>query len=89
MRLADHEDPWVCDTLAWWNEYVVYLFHTGGTDCPCRRVFGNKQGKVSFNDPDDEGLGRGQWQEFVQRRDERKAAALKAAETRIQAMAGT
>jgi hypothetical protein len=28
MRLVDREDPWVQDTLAWWNEYVVYWIQT-------------------------------------------------------------
>jgi len=32
MRLSDRDDPWVRDTLAWWNE----------------RVFGNERGKVAI-----------------------------------------
>lgn len=85
MRLADREDPWVTDTLAWWNEYVVYWIHTEGTDCSYRRVFGNERGKVTITDPVDE--DREKWQQFVQRRAGRKAA-LKAVEARREAMAG-
>jgi hypothetical protein len=45
MRLSDHEDRWVHNMLAWWNEYVVYWIDTEGTERSCRRVFGNEQGQ--------------------------------------------
>ncbi|KAF8490647.1 hypothetical protein F5888DRAFT_1637981 [Russula emetica] len=38
MRLADGEDPWVQDTIAWWN----------------KRVFGNERGRLTVGDPSDE-----------------------------------
>ncbi|KAF8496387.1 hypothetical protein F5888DRAFT_1634920 [Russula emetica] len=38
MRLADGEDPWVQDTITWWNKHV----------------FGNERGRLTVGDPSDE-----------------------------------
>ena len=76
----DHDDPWVHNTLAWWNEYVLSWICAEGTDHCCRRVFGNERGKVAIADPlDKEHL---KWQQFNLRKAKRKAA-VRAAEARI------
>jgi hypothetical protein len=85
MRLAVREDPWVCDTLRWWNEYVMYSFCIEGSNCYCRRVFGNERGKMTKGDLVREEDKK--WQQFAERQAGRKAAS-RAAEAIRQAIAG-
>ena len=49
-----------------------------------RRMFGNKRGKVFVEDANDQ--ADEEWHQFLRRRAERKAAALKATETSLLAM---
>ena len=45
MTLADREDPWVQDTLAWWNQYVVYWILTEEADVLAGAYSGIKEAR--------------------------------------------
>jgi len=71
-RLGDDKDPWVQDTLTWWNEYVVFQIHGEQLDSHYRCMFRNECGKVFIEDANNQ--ADNECNQFEHRWAERKAA---------------